>query len=379
MSKYRSLTIEQAIAKAKKSIRQGNFAEAEQIYSTILKHQPQHPVARKALRKLKERFSRNKYSPALTLNPAPEKINALINLCNSGNLVTAELTCRELLGDFPQALAVLNILGGVLTDQGKLQEAVQICNRMIELKPDFAQAYYNRGVAFQKLGKFEDAMESFNAAIQQKPDYAQAHSDLSLIMLLLGDFNNGWKHHEWRMMEEKAKQQVPVSVPPWNGQQLQDKVILVRAEQGIGDEVMFASCFQDLVKINPKQIIVECDSRLIPLFSRSFPEMDIQGKRESKNTAWLKEYDNIDYQVGMGSLPMYFRTGLDSFPDRKSFLKPNPVLHEKWRNRFTEIGEGIKIGISWRGWHVIIAQGISPWGSPRARTSQRPTFQHMPT
>jgi len=46
---------------------------------------------------------------------------------------------------------------------------------------------------------------------------------------------------------------------------------------------------------------------------------------------------------------MFFRPGLDSFPDRKSFLQPNPALLEIWRKRFAEIGESIKIGISWRG------------------------------
>jgi tetratricopeptide (TPR) repeat protein len=349
MSKHRPLTVEQAIAKAKKSTRQGNFAEAMQIYDSVLKHHPQHPVARKALHKLQKRLSGSKVSPALAPDPPQDQINALINLCNSGSLVTAELTCRELLGKFPQALSVLNILAGTLTDQGKLQEAVQVCNRMIELRPGFAPFFYNRGVALQKLGKFDDAIKSFSAAIELKPDYAQAHSDLALIQLLLGDFNNGWKHHEWRMMAAKTREQVPSPMPTWNGEQLQDKVIFVRAEQGIGDEVMFASCFQDLIKLNPKRIIVECDSRLIPLFTRSFPEMEIQGKRESKNIAWLKDFGNIDYQVAMGSLPMFFRKGLDSFPDRKSFLKPGPVLLEKWKKRLAEMGGGIKIGISWRG------------------------------
>jgi len=349
MSKHRSLTIEQAIAQAKKSTKQGDFAEALQIYDNILKHQPQHPVARKALHKLQKRLSRSKDSPALTLDPPQDQIKALINLCHSGSFVSAELTCRELLRNFPRALSVLNILAGALTEQGKFQEAVQICDRMIQLKPDFAEAFYNRGLVLQKLGKLEDAIKSFSAAIQRKPDYARAHSDLAHLLLLLGDFNNGWKHHEWRMMAEKTRDQVPAPMPAWNGEQLQNKVIFVRAEQGIGDEVMFASCFQDLVTTNPKRIIVECDSRLTPLFARSFPEMDIQGKRESKNITWLKEFGNVDYQVGMGSLPMFFRPSLDSFPDRKSFLQPNPVLLETWRKRFAEIGEAIKIGISWRG------------------------------
>jgi len=43
------------------------------------------------------------------------------------------------------------------------------------------------------------------------------------------------------------------------------KVILVTAEQGAGDKVMFASCIPNLIKTNPKQVILECDLRLAPL------------------------------------------------------------------------------------------------------------------
>lgn len=349
MPQSQPVTIEQVLSRAKKASKQGKFAEAMQLYNAILSHQPQHPVARKALRKLQKSLPPNKAVSVNNLSPSQGQINVLINMLNSGQFNKVERSCNELLHMYPNALVVHNILAGVLTEQGRSQEAVQICNRMIQLKPDFAQAYYNRGVVFQQLRKFEDAMSSFKMAIQLKPDYAQAHSDLSLIMLLLGNFEEGWQQHEWRMMAEKTCEQVPVEIAKWNGESLEDKVILVRAEQGIGDEVMFASCFPDLIDKNPKQVIVECDSRLVPLFSRSFPEMSIQGKRESKNLDWLQDFRNIDFQVQIGSLPKYFRTDLEQFPVRKSLLKPDLVLQEKWRKRFSSLGEGLKIGISWRG------------------------------
>ena len=339
----------QALTRAKKATKKGKFAEALQLYNAILSHQPNNPVAKKALRKLQNSLPHNSDTLIHKANPSQEQINTLLNLINSGQLIKAEQSCKELLGVYPQELVVLNILAGSLKMQGRLQEAVQTCDRMIQLKPDFATAYYNRGVALQQLKKYEDAMESFSAAIEYKPDYAQAHSDLSLIMLLLGNFKEGWQEHEWRMMEEKNREQVPVAIANWKGEPLQDKVILLRAEQGIGDEVMFASCFLDLVAKNPEQIIVECDSRLVPLFTRSFSNMNIQGKRKEKNLDWLNKFGAIDFQLAMGSLPMFFRPDLGSFPDRQSFLKPDPVLQEKWKSRYAEIGEGMKIGISWRG------------------------------
>ncbi|HHO59209.1 MAG TPA: tetratricopeptide repeat protein [Thiotrichales bacterium] len=281
--------------------------------------------------------------------PPQPQLNALVALCNAGQVVRAEQVCRDLLRNYPQSPMLWNILGGVLTQQEKYEQAVQCCNTMLQLNPGFIQAYYNRGVALQKLGRLSEAAASLRQAIQLKPDYAQAHSDLALILLLQGDFAQGWKHHEWRMQAEREKQQVPAPYPQWRGEPLKKKTILVRAEQGIGDEVMFASCFPDLVGLQPGQIIVECDTRLVSLLQRAFPSMNVQGNRESKNLRWLDAFGDIDFQVAIGDLPGFFRSQAAQFPRQNAYLQPQPALLEKWRERFRQLGDGLKIGLSWRG------------------------------
>ena len=62
----------------------------------------------------------------------------------------------------------------------------------------------------------------------------------------------------------------------------QIKVILITAEQGVGDEVMPASFILDLINTNPKRIILECDLCLAPLLALLFPQVDIQDRREQK-------------------------------------------------------------------------------------------------
>ena len=117
----------------------------------------------------------------------------------------------------------------------------------------------------------------------------------------------------------------------------------------MGDEVMFASCIPDLINTNPKQIILECDLRLAPLFARSFPQLDIQAKRDHPDVDWLKELGDIDFQIAVGSLPVFFRQRLSHFPANRAFLKPAPELIAKWRDCYTEIGKELKIGPSWSG------------------------------
>ena len=90
------------------------------------------------------------------------------------------------------------------------------------------------------------AIENFRLAIRIKSDFVAANWNLSQCLLLIGDLRNGWKKYEYRKREtadNKCNRRV-VSVPykKWTGESLWDKVILVTAEQGVGDEVMFASC-----------------------------------------------------------------------------------------------------------------------------------------
>ena len=239
--------------------------------------------------------------------------------------------------------------GVALAELGQLEAAVDSYNQAIELQPDYAEAYYNRGNTLRDLGQLAKAVESYNRAIEFQPDFAEAHWNLSLALLLLGDLRNGWQEYEYRKLVKKGKRRVVLApYPLWEGEPLVDKVILVTAEQGVGDEVMFASCIPDLINLHPKQIILECDLRLAPLFARSFQQVDVQGK-DRKNVDWLKELGDIDFQIAIGSLPVFFRQQLSDFPASRSFLVSNTVLRDKWRRRYDDLGPRMKIGISWTG------------------------------
>jgi ADP-heptose:LPS heptosyltransferase len=168
--------------------------------------------------------------------------------------------------------------------------------------------------------------------------------------LSLGDFEQGWKKYEYGKFTTK-KDRITAKTPytPWNGESLNNKTILITAEQGVGDEIMFASCIPDVINQCPKQIIVECDSRLAPLFKRSFSQIITLERKERNKADWLKRIDKIDFHVSIGSLPKNFRQSISSFPSRRSFLTPDSMIRNKWKKRYNELGEGMKIGFSWTG------------------------------
>ncbi|NQV69011.1 MAG: tetratricopeptide repeat protein, partial [Pseudohongiella sp.] len=171
------LTIEQALSRAKKAIKKGYTQTAAELYDAILQQQPNHPIAKKGLRKLQNSLPHGQAIQVETAIPSQDQLNALVNLYNSGQIVETEQACRELLRAYPQSLVVINVLGAALQGQGKLQEAVTSYEKAIQLKPDYEEAYSNRGAALQELGQFDEAVASYDKAIRLRPNYAKAYSN----------------------------------------------------------------------------------------------------------------------------------------------------------------------------------------------------------
>ncbi|MEC8951129.1 MAG: tetratricopeptide repeat protein, partial [Pseudomonadota bacterium] len=172
MMNSQKLTIQQAISRAKKAIKQGKIADAVELYTAVLQHQPNHPIAKKRLRKLQKELPQTPSMKEKMSSPPQDEIDALVNLYHSGQMIKAEQASRELLKPYPQALVAINVLGAALRGQGKLQEAVQAYDKAIQLNPDYAEAHSNLGNTLQDLGRLEDAVASYRKAIALKPDYA---------------------------------------------------------------------------------------------------------------------------------------------------------------------------------------------------------------
>ena len=89
-------TIKQAISRAKKVTKKGKIADAVELYTAVLQHQPNHPIAKKRLRQLQTELPQNKPLEEEASNPPQNQITALINLYHSGQMIKAEQACREL-------------------------------------------------------------------------------------------------------------------------------------------------------------------------------------------------------------------------------------------------------------------------------------------
>ena len=109
-----------------------------------------------------------------------------------------------------------------------------------------AEFLNNFGIVLQDLGRLDEAIERYAAAIALKPDFTLAIWHRSLAYLLQHDFARGWPDYELRMKSVDIPRR-PAEFARWEGGEVTGKTLLVYAEQGLGDEIMFASCIPDRV------------------------------------------------------------------------------------------------------------------------------------
>jgi tetratricopeptide (TPR) repeat protein len=251
--------------------------------------------------------------------------------------------------------------------------AINYLSKAIQLLPESYQAYNNRGLAFHKLQQFENALNDFNSAIKIHPQYAEAYNNigvllqdqknsihpeyfkkaleidpfyteaafnLSIVHLLNLNFKDGFNLYEKRNKVISFINKYKYLNKPYldfiadNSQKL-----VIRAEQGIGDQILFLSLLQEALSIN-KNITVYLDKRLIPIFRRSFNSNIFFSEDESF------ELNNYDAHMLCGSLCKQLRSNINDFKFQPSkYLKPDVELSSKIRSKFHK---KIICGISWR-------------------------------
>ena len=102
-----NLTIDQAIAKAIQATKQGEENVARELYHAVLKHQPNHRIARKNLSKLNAKRPTAQIEKSQIATPLQSQILDLVNLFHSNEMVRTEDGCRALLQTHPKSFLSL--------------------------------------------------------------------------------------------------------------------------------------------------------------------------------------------------------------------------------------------------------------------------------
>lgn len=326
---------EAIVAYTKALLIKPNFAEAHYKLGNILKIQGKYEEAIES------------YNKALSFKPnCPETYYNIGNVLRDlGKFDEAVETYKKSLSLNPKNPNVFINLGVALREQDKYEEAIEAYDKALSLKPDYAEAYHNKGLVFTINGKSDEAMKAYNKAILLKPDYADPNVYMSFLYLNNGKLKEGLDQYEWRWKTKKGlKRQRHFRQPLWDGKEsLKDKRILIWSEQGIGDTINWSSLVSH-VSSQAQHCILECQGKLVPLFERSFPNVEVK----HANRTFDLERKDFDFHMPMGSIYKHCIEDISRNSNVKSHLIPDPVRVNFWKKRLQSLGDGPYIGISWK-------------------------------
>jgi len=250
----------------------------------------------------------------------------------------------------PDDAHVHSNLGYVLfRDLGEYERGAQHLRRALALNRHDAGIWSNYCLLLAHEGQLDQAVSVYDQLLAAKPDLMEARLNRALALLALGRFAQGWPDYEARKRVRSNYVSRPYALPDWHGEPLAGKTVLAYTEQGLGDEILFASCLPDLLN-EAGRVLVECSPRLEGLFRRSFPAATVRAALQTDpDVSWLATVGAVDYQVAIGSLPGFFRRESAAFPPHAGYLRADPARVDDWRDRLRALGPGPKIGISWRG------------------------------
>ena len=191
---------------------------------------------------------------------------------------------------------------------------------------------------------FEGA-RTHDSALKAEPGNDQARLNRAVLHLLTGNLKDGWRDYAARIelpgkvpLIDKARPEHRLAA--WTGGSLKKNRLLVRAEQGVGDQIMFASCFGDLAQraAQDGSVLIESEPRLTGLFARSFPNCTVQPATwKSGSTGviadygWLKSVGGANAVTLMGTLYPVICAAPSSFPAPHAYLKPDADEQSRWR------------------------------------------------
>lgn len=257
-------------------------------------------------------------------------------------------------------------LGALLRSQGRLEEAISIHQTGFRLYPDSARIAYNLGASLAQSRETVQAIQMHKQAIALDPEMHEAHSNLGVCQLLMGDFESGWQEFEWRWKSPQMQGGwANFPVPLWQGEDLGKSILMVWAEQGLGDSIQFVRYMALLRARFPESgLLFWCPKTLIELFE-GFAKKYSFTLVPMETVQYPAKVTGMDFHVPLMSLPRIFGTNLSNIPSSVSgYLELESNIIDKWRDRVDGLrrmpnkdGKTMVVGLVWSGHFRGLAAG----------------------
>ncbi len=290
--------------------------------------------------------------------------------------------CKDVLTLVPENPGAMGLIGGILGQEGKVDEALgfleravarmpnvanwqlNLCalyrsqNRLdlslqhgleaVRYSPDTAAHRVELALTYLSRGERDDCARAFREAMAREPEAAAPHMGLGELLLAQGDYGPGWLEYAWRNKLEQAQGTLPkMLAAPWNGMKMPGGTLLIVADQGFGDMIQFARYIPQVVARVPN-LIIGWGPEVTALLG-DHPDIKIC------IPSW-KDVPPHDAYVLLSTLPQIFGTTVDTIPLPIPYLHAKPDRVAFWQEKLDAAlpaqngpARRLRVGLAWAG------------------------------
>jgi tetratricopeptide (TPR) repeat protein len=292
------------------------------------------------------------------------------NLLFQMDRAAAAVVCFQRCVDLAENPLVLANLGAAYRRLNAHDQGIAVLKAALDRVPDYAPALVNLGSMFVNEGCPHDGIAYLERACdlgRKRGTYEKGATwNLALLYLEAGRFAEGFDLYrrglgDERLMRSYGKESKGVAEPEVLQPESrgEDKTLIVWGEQGIGDELMFATCLPDALR-EFKHVIFECHPRLEWIYGQSFAKEIESGRlrlfatRKDDHIEWpITQGVAAHFKAPLGDLAARYRRNLGDFTSR-SGAAPTYAIdtreRDSYRQQLEKIAAGRKIvGLATRG------------------------------
>jgi len=324
-----------------------NNAVAEKVLTNLLAHDPKYVAGYLSLGLVYEQSKKldkaiDCYKAAIKIDP--KEIKAYLSLAalykQDQNYEDAIKVYQQGMINNPSNHFILSNLGNLFYLQHKYEDAIISHQRAIKAKPDSHVVHFNFANTLLNAGKYSEAIEMYKKTIALNPRFNRSKINLGTTLLSMSNFEEGFKEYFHRIYEDKNfKSVLHKKNLLWNGQNIENKKILIVAEEGLGNTLQFSRYLETLSQLKCK-IIFQCQEELHHLFE----DMDFIDQLVSIES----DYDDYDYWAPLQNLINILTPDLNSNCPFPSALKINDNKLLEWETLIA-VNDNVKIGLNWQG------------------------------
>ncbi len=315
----------ESLERGQRALQASRFDEAQAAFACALQHAPQSVDALRGLgyslfqmRRLSEAL--DVLERALRADPSDLLSRLLMGrLClrlQQPDLAATHF--QSILKRIPNSEAARSGLIDVHVAQGELARAKALCDKI--LRADSASEVGHLAAA--RLAGFacDDAvaLKHFDTLVRLRPGNPAHIYNRSLCLLRMGRFEQGWRDYEFRFAAGAVSLRLPAS-PRWDGSEV--KRLLVVAEQGLGDAVLFSRFLPEAAR-RVGSIVLVCPDSLAGLLGRSLGVVCMS----DREAAWPAH----DAHVPLMSLPHVLQLAEKAVAPLPPYLVPEPGRVARW-------------------------------------------------